>query len=112
VRLLWQAVGDPQKCFSAFPGRWAFFGFQSGMPLSINLKLKGAVSSNIVSRVTMLPEGVVREIRRADPEYWATLVKAYFKSMDEGKPLGVAGIAALVDGFSLSASLLSTNRVF
>jgi hypothetical protein len=46
-----------------------------------------------VSRVTMLPERVVREIRRADPEYWATLVKAYFKSMDEGKPLGVAGIA-------------------
>jgi len=47
-----------------------------------------------------------------DPEYWATLVKAYFKSMDEGKPLGVAVIAALVDVFSLSASLLSTNRVF
>jgi len=43
------------------------------MPLSINLKLKGAVSSNIVSRVTMLPEGVVREIRRADPEYWLRL---------------------------------------
>jgi hypothetical protein len=59
-----------------------------------------------------LPEWVVREIRRADPEYWATLVKAYFKSVDEGKPLGVAGVVALVDGFSHSASLLSTNRVF
>jgi hypothetical protein len=54
----------------------------------------------------MLPERVVREIRRADPEYWATLVKAYFKSMDEGKPLGVAGIAALVDVFSHSASFI------
>jgi len=52
----------------------------------------------------MLPEGVVREIRCADLEYWATLMKAYFKSMDEGKPLGVAGVVALVDVFSLSAS--------
>jgi len=52
----------------------------------------------------MLPDGVVREIRRADPEYWAVLVKAYFKSVDDGQPLGVAGVAALVDGFSLSAS--------
>jgi hypothetical protein len=76
------------------------------MPLSINLKLKGAVPPNIVTRVTMLPEGVVREIRRADAEYWATLVKAYFKSVDEGKPLGVAGVAALLDGFSLSASFI------
>ena len=48
----------------------------------------------------------MREIRRADAEYWAVLVKAYFKSVDEGKPLGVAGIAALVDGFSLSASFI------
>ena len=54
----------------------------------------------------MLPEGVVREIRCADLEYWATLMKAYFKSMDEGKPLGVAGIAALVDGFLHSASFI------
>jgi hypothetical protein len=76
------------------------------MPLSTNLKLKGAVSPNIVSRVTMLPERVVREIRRADPEYWATLVKAYFKSMDEGKPLGVAGVVAPVDGFLHSASFI------
>jgi ParB/RepB/Spo0J family partition protein len=62
-------------------------------------QLKGVVPANMVTRVTMLPERVVREIRRADPEYWATLVKAYFKSMDEGKPLGVAGVAALVDSF-------------
>jgi len=48
----------------------------------------------MVARATMLPEGVVREIRRADPEYWAVLVKAYFKSVDEGKPLGVAGVVA------------------
>ena len=54
---------------------------------------------NMVARATMLPERVVREIRRADPEHWARLVKAYFKSEDAGKPLGVAGIAALVDGF-------------
>jgi len=62
-------------------------------------QLRGVVPPNIVTRVTMLPERVVREIRRADPEHWARLVKAYFKSVDEGKPLGVAGIAALVDGF-------------
>jgi len=48
----------------------------------------------MVTRATMLPEGVVREIRRADAEYWAVLVKAYFKSVDEGKPLGVAGVVA------------------
>jgi hypothetical protein len=81
-----------------------FSASQSGMPLSINLKLKGAVPPNMVTRVTMLPDGVVREIRRADPEYWAVLVKAYSKSVDDGKPLGVAGVASLVDGFSLSAS--------
>ena len=62
-------------------------------------QLKGAVPPNMVTRVTMLPEGVVREIRRADPEYWATLVKAYFKSVDDGMPLGVAGVASLVDSF-------------
>ena len=62
-------------------------------------ELKKALPPNIVPRGTMLPEGVVREIRRADPEHWVRLVKAYFKSLDEGKPLGVAGIAALVDGF-------------
>jgi ParB/RepB/Spo0J family partition protein len=62
-------------------------------------QLKEVLPSNIVSRVTMLPERVVREIRRADPEYWATLVKAYFKSVDEGMPLGVAGVASLVDSF-------------
>jgi hypothetical protein len=62
-------------------------------------QLKEVVPANIVTRVTMLPERVVREIRRADAEYWATLVKAYFKSIDEGKPLGVAGVAALVDSF-------------
>jgi ParB/RepB/Spo0J family partition protein len=62
-------------------------------------QLKGAVPPNMVTRVTMLPEGVVREIRRADAEYWAVLVKAYFKSVDEGMPLGVAGVAALVDSF-------------
>jgi hypothetical protein len=62
-------------------------------------QLKGAVPPNMVTRVTMLPEGVVREIRRADAEYWAVLVKAYFKSVDEGMPLGVAGIASLVESF-------------
>ena len=62
-------------------------------------QLKEVLPSNIVSRVTMLPERVVREIRRADPEYWAALVKAYFKSVDEGMPLGVAGMASLVDSF-------------
>jgi len=60
----------------------------------------------MVARATMLPEGVVREIRRADPEYWVTLVKAYFKSVDEGKPLGVAGVASLVDVFFHSASFI------
>jgi len=60
----------------------------------------------MVTRVTMLPERVVREIRRADPEYWATLVKAYFKSVDDGQPLGVAGVAALLDVFSHSASFI------
>ena len=60
----------------------------------------------MVTRATMLPEGVVREIRRADAEYWAVLVKAYFKSVDEGKPLGVAGVVALVDVFSHSASFI------
>jgi hypothetical protein len=62
-------------------------------------QLKEVVPANIVTRVTMLPEGVVREIRRADAEYWAVLVKAYFKSVDDGQPLGVAGVAALVDSF-------------
>ena len=57
-------------------------------------QLKSKVQPNIMTRVIMLPEGVVREIRRADPEYWAVRVKAYFKSVDEGKPLGVAGVVA------------------
>jgi hypothetical protein len=65
--------GILEYAFWLFRDDGLLFGFQSGMPLSINLKLKGAVSSNIVSRVTMLPEGVVREIRRADPEYWLRL---------------------------------------
>jgi hypothetical protein len=54
----------------------------------------------------MLPERVVREIRRANPEYWAVLVKAYFKSVDDGQPLGVAGVVALVDVFFHSASFI------
>ena len=82
------------------------FGYKNHTQVVLLLKhyetveqLKGAVSPNIVTRVTTLPEGVVREIRRADLEYWATLAKAYFKSMDEGKPLGVAGVASIVDSF-------------
>jgi hypothetical protein len=59
-----------------------------------------------VASAERLPEWVVREVRRADAEYWAVLVKAYFKSVDEGKPLGVAGVVALVDGFSHSASFI------
>ena len=82
------------------------FGYKSHSQIVELLKhyeaveqLKGAVPPNMVARATMLPEGVVREIRRADAEYWATLAKAYFKSVDEGMPLGVAGMAALVDSF-------------
>jgi len=59
-----------------------------------------------VASAERLPEWVVREVRRADAEYWAVLVKAYFKSVDEGKPLGVAGVVALVDVFSHSASFI------
>jgi len=88
-----------------FSGTTGFFSAsQSGMPPFHKLEAKRGCVANIVTRVTMLPDGVVREIRRADPEYWAVLVKAYFKSVDDGQPLGVAGVAALVDGFSLSAS--------
>jgi ParB/RepB/Spo0J family partition protein len=69
-------------------------------------QLKGVLPANILPRGKMLPERVVREIRRADPEYWAVLAKAYFKSVDDGMPLGVAGVAALVDVFSHSASFI------
>jgi ParB/RepB/Spo0J family partition protein len=82
------------------------FGYKSHSQIVELLKhyeaveqLKGAVPPNMVARATMLPEGVVREIRRADAEYWAVLVKAYFKSVDDGMPLGVAGVASLVDSF-------------
>jgi len=90
-----------------FSGTTGFFSAsQSGTLLSVNLKLKGAVPPNMVTRVTMLPERVVREIRRADPEYWAALAKAYSRSVDEGKPLGAAGVVAPVDVFSHSASFI------
>ena len=63
-------------------------------------QLMSDMPPNIATRVAMLPERVVREVRRANPEHWVTLVKAYLRSEDEGKPLGVAGIAALVDSLS------------
>jgi len=66
--------------------------------------------SNIATRVAMLPERVVREVRRANPKHWATLVKAYLRSEDEGKPLGVAGIAALVDSLSRPLPLIIMKK--
>jgi len=63
-------------------------------------QLMSDMPPNIATRVAMLPERVIREVRRANPEHWVTLVKAYLRSEDEGKPLGVAGIAALVDSLS------------
>jgi len=82
------------------------FGFKAAAQVSRLIshyefmeELATMLPANILPRGKMLPERVVREIRRADPEYWAVLVKAYFKSVDEGKPLGVAGVAALVDSF-------------
>jgi ParB/RepB/Spo0J family partition protein len=82
------------------------FGFETASQVSRLIshyefmeELATMLPANILPRGKMLPERVVREIRRADPEYWAVLVKAYFKSVDEGMPLGVAGMAALVDSF-------------
>jgi ParB/RepB/Spo0J family partition protein len=82
------------------------FGFKAAAQVSRLIshyefmeELATMLPANILPRGKMLPERVVREIRRADPEYWATLVKAYFKSVDDGQPLGVAGVASLVDSF-------------